>query len=1125
MKTTYLRSDGIVRNSRTTARASCLCLAICFLVGSSFLLTAALADRVVIWGQSYAGQAASPSNVAGIVQIQGGWTSSSALLSDGTVRLWGQFIGGVTNPLPGINDAMAISTMCSGFFGLAVRSNGTVMGWADASGSPTNIPPGLAGVTAVAAGGQHALALKSDHTVVAWGNNNYGQTNVPAALSDVVAIAAGSTHSLALKADGTVVTWGSLSNVPPDLNSVAAIACGDNHNLALRTHGTVVGWGWNSGGQTNVPSDLRSVIAVAGGRFHSAALRADGTVVTWGQNDYGQTNVPAGLSGVASIACGSSHTLARYPGFPLISQQPWNRIVPESINGAPLFTVAAAPYGPFAYQWRRNGNDIPDATNATFAATNIQITDAGNYSVVLSNFLGLTVSSNVSLVVTPPLCQALKCSGLDWKATGQASWFSQTNVTFDGVDAAESGLPPETSFSSTMETTVPGPATVTFLWKTATVPGRSFLEFNGTERRLLGGNTDWVLEKVYIPASGLTLSWTLHRSCCTPDGFDKGWVDRLTIVPGGTAPSITNAPVSGVAAIGGSYIFTAGAAGTPPFRYQWLFNGAKLQNATNQSLLLSNLLASSAGNYTIIVSNDFGSASATARLGFEVKPPVLWAVAPGNPQANSSTGNGIAVDSDGACYIVGTGYVAIAQTAAPGGPGFLARFNSDSNLQWVQPCGAQANGVSIGPDGFIYASGQTSGSDWFAGTHSATTNSYYLAKFEPHTGTNVWVRFFGNAGYFPEGPVVAASAHNQIYVAGNTFRTSVFGATTFYARADNPFVALYTVDGDFAWVRSGGATNYPGSVSGIATDPAGNVIVTGYTGAPATIESNTIYGYSCCGYNAMFALKYSPEASPTFIAYQVNYYENRNADFAGAAIGMDSLGNTYVALNVFDSISVGLYNQVVWSKYSSNCCVSCFSCSHRDNVAKPLKSSDHSRALAVDASGNNFLAGDFQGAIDFGGNTNLRLETANTNTFFTDAFLTRLDPAGAWMWAERLSGPGNDSARGVALGKDGSVYFTGYFQTNATIQNKTLTSSAPTSLFVVRLDSTRPFIQSVTRSTTNLTLAFQTQTGVSYLTEYKAGLGETNWLPLTNTFGDGTLQFINDLAPVTGQRFYRLRVP
>ena len=79
--------------------------------------------------------------------------------------------------------------------------------------------PGVSGITAIAAGENHAVALKSDGTVVVWGDNYYrqlgnatsAQPGLPSTingLTGVVAIGAGSQHSAALRGDGTMVSWG-----------------------------------------------------------------------------------------------------------------------------------------------------------------------------------------------------------------------------------------------------------------------------------------------------------------------------------------------------------------------------------------------------------------------------------------------------------------------------------------------------------------------------------------------------------------------------------------------------------------------------------------------------------------------------------------------------------------------------------------------------------------------------------------------------------------------------------------------------------------------------------------------------------------------------------------------------
>jgi len=66
------------------------------------------------------------------------------------------------------------------------------------------------------------------------------------------------------------------------------------------------------------------------------------------------------------------------------------------------FTVTAYGAPTLAYQWRLNGTNIGGATRASFTVTNAQPTNAGSYSVTVTNLAGTAVSSNAALVVNAP---------------------------------------------------------------------------------------------------------------------------------------------------------------------------------------------------------------------------------------------------------------------------------------------------------------------------------------------------------------------------------------------------------------------------------------------------------------------------------------------------------------------------------------------------------------------------------------------------------------------------------------------------------------------------------------------------------------------------------------------------
>jgi endonuclease/exonuclease/phosphatase family metal-dependent hydrolase len=83
---------------------------------------------------------------------------------------------------------------------------------------------------------------------------------------------------------------------------------------------------------------------------------------------------------------------------PVITTNP----VPLSVvQGATAnFSVAAIGIQPLGYQWRFNGTNISGATTNPYALANVQLTNAGNYSVLVTNSAGSVTSSIAALTVT-----------------------------------------------------------------------------------------------------------------------------------------------------------------------------------------------------------------------------------------------------------------------------------------------------------------------------------------------------------------------------------------------------------------------------------------------------------------------------------------------------------------------------------------------------------------------------------------------------------------------------------------------------------------------------------------------------------------------------------------------------
>src|ERR1035441_9898383 len=82
---------------------------------------------------------------------------------------------------------------------------------------------------------------------------------------------------------------------------------------------------------------------------------------------------------------------------PTITTPPQNQAV--GVGGTAVFTVGVSGSGPFSYQWLKSSSPLAGATGAGLTLTNVQTTNQGPYSVVVSNAGGSTTSGSAMLTV------------------------------------------------------------------------------------------------------------------------------------------------------------------------------------------------------------------------------------------------------------------------------------------------------------------------------------------------------------------------------------------------------------------------------------------------------------------------------------------------------------------------------------------------------------------------------------------------------------------------------------------------------------------------------------------------------------------------------------------------------
>jgi hypothetical protein len=171
-------------------------------------------------------------------------------------------------------------------------------------------------------------------------------------------------------------------------------------------------------------------------------------------------NPQNGYCGYSAITFGGTPSSQLYPLPPIVTQD----ITPlraEDVVGSQLILTAAFS-GATSYQWQKNGTNIDGAAATTLTLNNLQLADAGAYSLVASNAGGTFATRACSVIVDPApapvnnIVTAYASQSTDdtifsptWDASALSSSLiygtlpgsSQGDFTGAGVGATAGGLP------------------------------------------------------------------------------------------------------------------------------------------------------------------------------------------------------------------------------------------------------------------------------------------------------------------------------------------------------------------------------------------------------------------------------------------------------------------------------------------------------------------------------------------------------------------------------------------------------------------------------------------------------------------------------------------------------------
>jgi hypothetical protein len=326
-------------------------------------------------------------------------------------------------------------------------------------------------------------------------------------------------------------------------------------------------------------------------------------------------------------------------------------------------SIQASGSGPLNYQWFRNGSILAGATSSTFQVGSVQATDAGTYTVQVSNSFGSVTSAPALVIVdtssigsavaptitVPPVSKTIAVGtalNLSVGASGSPlnyQWFKNgvpiENATGATIQIASARVGDSGTYivqvSNAAGTASSAPAEISVLFQPVisvqpagqSVLSGSRVEFqvqadgsaplqfqwhrDGTPLQLNGSSSTYVLPSAALGDAG---AYTVTISNAV--GSVTSYPAQLTVSPAPTVdpPLITVQPLSQTAAPGTTVNFSVQASGSAPLNYQWSLNGNPIPGATSSILSISGVQSINAGSYTVSVSNSAATAKSSPAI-------------------------------------------------------------------------------------------------------------------------------------------------------------------------------------------------------------------------------------------------------------------------------------------------------------------------------------------------------------------------------------------------------------------------------------------------------------------------------------------------------------------------------
>ena len=248
---------------------------------------------------------------------------------------------------------------------------------------------------------------------------------------------------------------------------------------------------------------------------------------------------------------------------PTITVQPTSMVAVARQDTNSFSVVATGP--DLQYQWRANGTNLPGATNATLILENVEMTQAGDYQVIVFNGAGGVFSDIAHFAVVAPVSFVMQ--------------------------PQSQNIQPGSDYNITVA--VAGTGTIRYQWR-----------FEGVDIPD-ATNSFYAITNASIPKDHG------YFSVAVADDVSSAVSDEALIFVA-IRPGIVMQPIGTTNLQWQTAMFSVIATGAPPLSYRWLRQGINFLSNAPPTLIITNLQPNLAGTYRVVITNQAGSVNSVS---------------------------------------------------------------------------------------------------------------------------------------------------------------------------------------------------------------------------------------------------------------------------------------------------------------------------------------------------------------------------------------------------------------------------------------------------------------------------------------------------------------------------------